>query len=130
MMLDILESIIVKITGENKKTINSLAPTETYASIILDKCGEEKIIIEAFHDNMEAMLDKGPKEGSIEHQIMYEEVDKKGETLYSVYGWSNDRIKELQIIITWEWMTRRFGGKKNFEKIMADYLIRVRYSYP
>lgn len=107
-----------------------MAPKETYASI-LDKCVEgEKDIVTAFHDNLEAMLKEGPEEDSKEYRVMCEEADKKGEVLYYVHGWSNDRIKELLIIITYEWMTKRCGHQKNFEKSMADYLIGVRYSYP
>lgn len=93
MILDILEPIVEKITGGNKKTIKLSAPKETYASI-LDKCVEgEKDIVTAFHDNLEAMLKEGPEEDSKEYRVMCEEADKKGEVLYYVHGWSNDRIK-------------------------------------
>lgn len=130
MILDILESIVKKITGENKKTIKLLAPKETYSSIF-DKCVEgEKDVVNALYDYMETMFEKGPKKGSNEYRVMYEEVDRQGEILYYVHGWSNDKIKELLIIITCEWMTKRCGHQKNFEKSMADYLIGIRYSYP
>lgn len=130
MILDILEPIVEKITGENKKTIKLLAPKETYASI-LDKCVEgEKDIVTAFHDNLEAMLEEGPEEDSKEYRVMYEEVDKRGEILYYAHNWSNDRIEELHIIITYEWITKKCGQQKNFEKSMADYLIGARYSFP
>jgi hypothetical protein len=130
MILDILEPIIERITGENRKTIKSLAPTETYASI-LDKCAEgEKEVVTAFHDKMEAMLVQGPESGSTEYRILCREIDKEGEILYSRYGWSNENVQELQVIVTYEWLTENFSKKKSFERIMADYLIRARYPYP